>query len=119
MLMFSVIIWVFPWLWPLITLSTVKGPKFKMSKPGESPMDSPLEPLKQWLKGLIREEIEAAMGQNGHQPELLTAEELAGRLKMPVSWVYEQSRLGNIPTHKLGKYSRFDLHEVLASQKKD
>ena len=59
------------------------------------------------------------MGQNGHQPELLTSEQLAEKLKIPLSWVYEQSRLGKIPTHKLGRYIRFDLHEVLASQKKD
>ena len=30
-------------------------------------MDSPLEPLEQWFRGLIREEIQAAMGQKGHQ----------------------------------------------------
>ncbi|MCH7570123.1 MAG: hypothetical protein IH919_06080, partial [Deltaproteobacteria bacterium] len=47
------------------------------------------------------------------------AEELADRLQVPLSWVYEQSRMGNIPTHRLGRYIRFDLHEVLESQKKD
>ncbi len=67
----------------------------------------------------VREEIQAAMGRDGHQPELLTADELADRLNIPLSWVYEQSRMGKIPTHKLGRYIRFDLHEVLASQKKD
>ncbi len=66
-----------------------------------------------------REEIQAAMGRDGHQPELHTAEELAESLKVPLTWVYEQSRLGKIPTHKLGRYIRFDLHKVLASQKKD
>jgi len=90
-----------------------------MSKPGESPMDGPLEPLKQWFRGLIREEIQALKAElNGHD-QLLTPEELADRLRMPISWVYEQSRLGNIPKHKLGKYIRFNLYEVLASQKKD
>jgi predicted DNA-binding transcriptional regulator AlpA len=49
---------------------------------------------------------------------LLKPEELAQKLSMPVSWVYEQSRLGNIPTHRVGKYIRFDLSEVLESQKK-
>ena len=71
------------------------------------------------LRRIVREEIQAAIGQNGHQPELLTSEQLAEKLKVPLSWVYEQSRLGKIPTHKLGRYIRFDLHEVLASQKKD
>ena len=55
---------------------------------------------------------------NGHPTELLKPEELAARLKVPRSWVYEQSRLGNIPKHQIGKYIRFDLQEVLASQKK-
>jgi len=59
------------------------------------------------------------VGQNGHGKELLTPEDLADRLKVPISWVYEQSRQGNIPTHRLGRYIRFNLHEVLASQKKD
>ncbi len=80
--------------------------------------DSPLAGLESWLRTLIREEIRAATGQSGHQAELLTAEKLAERLKVPVSWVYEQSRQENIPTHRLGRYIRFNLHEVLASQKK-
>lgn len=40
-----------------------------------------------------------------------------GCLKVPISWVYEQSRQGNIPTHRIGRYIRFDLREVLANQK--
>ena len=70
------------------------------------------------LREIVREEIQAT-NQDGHQTELLTAEKLAERLKIPVSWVYEQSRQENIPTHRLGRYIRFNLHEVLASQKKD
>ena len=80
---------------------------------------NPLEGLEGWLRSIMREEIQAAMGQNGHQTELLTSKQLAEKLIVPLSWVYEQSRLGKIPTHKLGRYIRFDLHEVLASQKKD
>ena len=45
------------------------------------------------------------------------AMDLADRLKVPVSWVYEQSRQGNIPTHRIGRYLRFSLTEVLESQK--
>ena len=92
-----------------------------MDKRGETPMDSPLAPLESWLRSLIREEIQNVQSQNGHKGGdfLLTAEELAVSLKVPASWVYEQSRLDKIPTHRLGRYIRFDLHEVLASQKKD
>jgi len=67
----------------------------------------------------IREEIRAALADNGSEPKaLLTPEELAEQLKVPLSWVYEQSRQGNIPTHRLGRYIRFNLSEVIESQKK-
>ncbi len=72
------------------------------------------------LKPIVKEAVQAAISQNGdRENSLLTAEELAGHLNVPLSWVYEQSRQGNIPTHRLGRYLRFNLHEVLASQKKD
>jgi excisionase family DNA binding protein len=72
-----------------------------------------LDAIRQAVKEAIRE-----VGANGQQHGLLDPEELAGKLKVPVSWVYEQSRQGRIPTHRLGRYIRFDLHEVLKSQKK-
>jgi len=74
------------------------------------------------LLDAIRQAVKEAMQQangNGHSAELLTPEDLANRLKVPLSWVYEQSRQGKIPTHRLGRYIRFDLHEVITSQKKD
>jgi excisionase family DNA binding protein len=68
------------------------------------------------IRQAVREEIQAAG--NDKKAQLLTPEELAAKLKIPVTWVYEQSRQGNIPTHRIGRYIRFDLHEVLISQKK-
>jgi excisionase family DNA binding protein len=38
---------------------------------------------------------------------LWTAEEVAERLGVPISWVYEQSRSGRIPTVTLGRYRRY------------
>jgi len=70
------------------------------------------------LKALVAEVVENVQGANGHREPLLTAEELAQRLKVPVSWVYEQSRLRNIPTHRFGRYIRFNLQEVIENQKK-
>jgi len=67
------------------------------------------------LRALIRSEL--ALTGNGQTLELFTPKELAERMKLPVSWVYEQSRLGNIPTHRIGRYLRFSLSEVLESQK--
>ncbi len=85
-----------------------------MNEAGKALGDAFLEAIRQ----AVREEFQALVGQNGQQAgdRLLDAEELADRLKVPVSWVYEQSRQGNIPTHRLGRYIRFNLHEVLASQ---
>jgi len=48
--------------------------------------------------------------------ELITVQELAKRLKVPVSWVYQRTRLGQeaIPHVKMGKYVRFNWDEVVA-----
>jgi excisionase family DNA binding protein len=40
-------------------------------------------------------------------PVLLTAKEVGELLGVPASWVYEQSRLGQIPTVTLGRYKRY------------
>ena len=84
-----------------------------MSEPSKTPFDLLVDQIRQ----AVREEI-AAVHSNGHvNSALLTPEELAKQMKVPLSWVYEQSRLGNIPTHRLGKYIRFDFAEVLRSQR--
>lgn len=77
------------------------------------------EALRSEMKAIIREVFQEVLASNGKPEGLLTSEDLAERLKVPLSWVYEQSRQGNIPTHRLGRYIRFDLNEVLASQKKN
>jgi excisionase family DNA binding protein len=64
------------------------------------------------LRQVVREEIRAMAA----PPELYTPEELAGKLKLPLTWVYEQSRQGSLPTHRFGRYLRFDMQEVLRSQ---
>ena len=69
------------------------------------------------IRDAVKEALNEAAAANGHCTELLSAEELAARLKVPLSWVYEQSRQGNIPTHRLGRYIRFDLHQMLAHKK--
>ncbi|MBZ5545605.1 MAG: helix-turn-helix domain-containing protein [Acidobacteriia bacterium] len=49
--------------------------------------------------------------------ELITPEELADRLKVPRSWVYEKTRKRSsqrLPGFKLGKYWRFREGDVLA-----
>ena len=43
---------------------------------------------------------------------LLTAPEVAAMLGVPVSWVYERSRRGAIPTVTLGRYRRYRLEAI-------
>ena len=78
--------------------------------------NNPLTPILEEIRRVIREEIRAAGSGNGHGG-LLTPEGLAEKLKVPLSWVYEQSRQGKIPSRHIGRYLRFNLEEVLASQK--
>jgi len=40
-------------------------------------------------------------------PSVITAREVAEMLSVPTTWVYEQSRLGRIPTVTLGRYRRY------------
>jgi hypothetical protein len=64
------------------------------------PTPNPFDPFFDAIRRIVREEIKAASNGNGHTAELFTPEELAEKLKVPRSWVYEQSRQGNIPTHR-------------------
>jgi excisionase family DNA binding protein len=58
--------------------------------------------------------------QNSHRDldELLTVQDVAARLKVSTSWVYEHTRLrrsqrsDRLPHIKLGKYVRFDARAV-------
>jgi excisionase family DNA binding protein len=43
---------------------------------------------------------------------LLNAEQVAERLGVPKTWVYEQSRKGRIPTVTLGRYRRYRAETI-------
>jgi excisionase family DNA binding protein len=45
---------------------------------------------------------------------LMTAREVADLLGVTTSWVYEQSRMGRIPTVTLGRYRRYRLQAIEA-----
>jgi excisionase family DNA binding protein len=47
-------------------------------------------------------------------PALMTAEEAAAFLNVPVSWVRAQARAKRIPVVQLGRYTRFDPDELAA-----
>ena len=48
--------------------------------------------------------------------KLISVSELSARINVPVSWIYQRTRLGQqaIPHVKMGKYVRFDVDEVIA-----
>jgi excisionase family DNA binding protein len=49
---------------------------------------------------------------NVHAQAMLSVEEVAKRLAVPVSWVYAQASRGRMPAIKIGKYWRFDPAEI-------
>ena len=53
--------------------------------------------------------------------KLLTVQEVASRLNVPVTWIYQRTRLGQraLPHVRVGKYIRFDINEVMAFLKKN
>jgi excisionase family DNA binding protein len=48
------------------------------------------------------------------EARLLTADEVAELLNVPVRWVRDKTREGVIPCVPLGRYVRFDRDDVLA-----
>lgn len=81
----------------------------------ESPK-SPFEPFFDEVRRIVREEIRAANG-NGHA-QLLTAEQLAAALQVHKATVYEWVKAKEIPYYQSGRFIRFNLNEVLESQRK-
>ena len=73
----------------------------------------------------IQETAIASVGEAPKLGRLMTVEELAELLKVPLGWVYEKTRgraLNRIPGIKLGKYWRFreaDIVTWLEQQKKN
>jgi excisionase family DNA binding protein len=43
---------------------------------------------------------------------LLSVAEVADRLHVNTTWVYQQSLAGRLPSRKIGRYLRFDPREV-------
>ena len=73
------------------------------------------EPLREELKSLIREVLAEGNG-NGHG-KLLTAEELAEKLHVHKATVYEWVKAKTVPFYQAGRFVRFNLQEVLESQR--
>jgi excisionase family DNA binding protein len=59
----------------------------------------------------------ATSGDTREEGQLLTVQEVAELLRVPVSWVYGRTRKRSserLPGYRLGKYWRFRANEVLA-----
>jgi excisionase family DNA binding protein len=48
----------------------------------------------------------------GSGAALLDAKSVAMVLSLPVSWIREKARQGELPSHRVGRYVRFDLAAV-------
>ena len=44
---------------------------------------------------------------------LIGITEMAEKLSVPCSWLYQRTRTGKIPHFKIGKYVRFDMDQVM------
>jgi excisionase family DNA binding protein len=69
------------------------------------------------FRQVVREEMKAASNGNA-QRVLLTAEQLAKALQVNKATVYEWVKSKTIPYYQAGRFVRFNLHEVLDSQRK-
>ena len=78
---------------------------------------NPFDPFFDEIRRIVPEEIKAASNGNGHEA-LLTAEELSKALKVNKATVYEWVKSKSIPFYQAGRFVRFNLQEVLESQRK-
>jgi excisionase family DNA binding protein len=81
-----------------------------------SPVQNPFDILIEQFRAVVREELAKITG-NGHAA-LLTAEQLAEALQVNKATVYEWTKLKTIPYYQAGRFIRFNLQEVLESQRK-
>ena len=78
---------------------------------------NPFDLLLDQIRAVVREELAAAGRGNGH-PALLTAEQLADALQMNKATIYERVKQKSIPCYHMGRFVRFNLQEVLESERK-
>ena len=70
------------------------------------------------IRQAVRQEIQA-LSDNGNGHALLTAEQLAAALQVHKATVYEWVKSKAIPYYQSGRFVRFNLQEVLESQRKE
>ena len=74
------------------------------------------------LREIFRQEMQKAPnGNGGHGDYLLNTKRAANRLSVPVSWIREMARRGDLPCVHLGHYLRFkpeDLDQYIKDHRK-
>jgi len=74
------------------------------------------------LKEIIHQEMQKSSNGNGHHDGLLlTADQAAERWSVPVSWIRDMARRGELPSVHLGHYVRFtteDLDQYIKDHRK-
>ena len=73
------------------------------------------------LKPIVEEAVQGVVSQNGHATELLSAKTAAKRWDIPVSWIRDMARRGELSCVKLGHYTRFrpdDLARFIQERRK-
>jgi len=66
----------------------------------------------QAIRQAVRDEIYAAIEKNENPPELFSADQAANRWNVPVSWIRDMARRGELPCIHLGHYVRFKPEDL-------
>ena len=80
------------------------------------------EALAAILRPIVEEAVSGVVSQNSHAVELLSAKTAAERWDIPVSWIRDMARRGELPCVKLGHYTRFkpdDLARFIQEHRKE
>jgi len=76
------------------------------------------DPFRSELEEIVERAIKKALNGNGHSSPMLTAEDLAKKLKVNKATVYQWVKVNSVPYYQAGRFIRFNLQEVLDSQRK-
>ena len=75
------------------------------------------DPFRSELEEIVERAIKKALDGNGHST-MLTAEQLAEKLQVNKATVYQWVKANSVPYYQAGRFIRFNLQEVLESQRK-
>ena len=72
------------------------------------------DPFRSELEEIVEGAVAKALNKNGHQDgdHLLDAKTAAKRLCVPVSWIRDMARRGELPSIELGHYRRFRIEDL-------